>query len=131
MFHYYLQKADDVLDSQSLPDFRAINNYLNTASEFILTDQMQQAVLMRMNAIEQLTFLYKADIAINRGTPHSLELAIQYLNDAKGLTHDSAQRQVIEERLIWVRTQLKALTEETSDGQKPDQRSTPMNETME
>ena len=117
MFHYYLQKADDVLDLQNLPDFLTINNYLNTASQFALTDQMHQAVLMRMNAIEQLIFLYKADVAINRGTPHSLELAIQYLNDAKGLTRGSAQRQVIEERLTLVRTQLKALTEETSDGQ--------------
>ena len=92
---------------------------------------MQQALLKRKNAIAQLTFLYKADVAINRGTPHSLELAIQYLNDAKGLTRDNAQRLVIEERLTLVRTELKALREETSDGQEPDQRSAPMDEAME
>lgn len=131
MFHYYIQKADDVLDLQNLPDFLTINKYLNTASQFALTDQMHQAVLMRKNAIEQLIFLYQADVAINKGTPRSLELAIQYLNNAKGLTRDNAQRQVIEERLTLVHAKLKTLAEETFDGQNPEKQTTPTKTNIE
>ena len=129
MFHYYLQRADGVLDMQDHPDFVTITNYLNTASQYALNDQMHQTLMQRKNAIDQMTFLYKADVAIHRGTAHSLELAIQYLNNAKALTRDSVQQQAIEERLALVRAQLAATTLKPSDGESADQVSPPVKTT--
>lgn len=127
IFNYYLQKADDVLDMHNPLDFLTITNYLKAAQQHALTDQMQHAVLIRMNAIEQMTLLYKADVAIMVGTPHSLELAIQYLNEAKALTRSSAQRQVIEERIASVQARLKAVSQETNTGRQPNRPTTPEN----
>jgi colicin import membrane protein len=109
IFNYYIDKSDTLLDVDGLPDFEGIKNYLHEAQDFAITDEMKSAVKERLNTIDRMVLLYKADVAISRNTEDSLESAMEILEDAGRLTSSTAQDEEIAQKLDLAREKMKAL----------------------
>jgi colicin import membrane protein len=112
IFNYYLDKADTLLEVKGLPDFEGIKNYLHQAKNFADTNDMKLAVNDRLNTIERMILLYKADVAISRNTQDSLESAIKILKDAGKLTPSEMQAEEITQKIEAAREKIKTLNTE-------------------
>jgi len=63
--NYYISKANTLLDVPGKPDFQGIKNYLNTALSYTTTDALRQTVYTRLNSVDVIVFIYKADVRIS------------------------------------------------------------------
>lgn len=116
VFDYYVDKADTLLEVPGLPDYEGIKAYLHKAEDYIVSSQMRSAVSTRLNNIERMTLLYKADVAISKDTDESLESAIKLLKAAGQLTSSSAQDEEITQKIEHARArhaELKSAAEQT------------------
>jgi hypothetical protein len=109
VFHYYMDKADALLDVPGAPDFIDINDYLNRASEYAVTDEMRSAVKSSLNNIDRIVLLYKADAAAGRGTIEDLASARQYLNQAAALSPNEPEANLIQQKIESVEKQIDSL----------------------
>ena len=98
IFGYYVDKADSLLEVSDVPAYDSIRTYLEKADKYALNASMRDAVKTRLNNIDRLLLLYKADVAINKNTPESLESALTYLKQADQLTSDKAQSELIAQK---------------------------------
>ena len=98
-FNYYLDKADSLLDVPGLPDYEKIKEEVRRASAFAVTSEMTQAVDTRLNTIDRMALLYKADVAASKGTEASLDTAVKDLQAAKRLTSDPALLAGIDQKI--------------------------------
>ena len=98
IFGYYLEKSDSLLEVSDVPAYDSIRTYLEKADKYALNASMRDAVRTRLNNIDRLMLLYKADVAINKNTPESLEAALTYLKQADQLTSDKAQSELIAQK---------------------------------
>ncbi len=110
VFNYYLEKADTLLEVPGLPDFDGIKIYLNDARKFAINKNMRKTISLRINSIERMILLYKADVAISKGTVKSIDAAIKHLTSAQKLIANPAQGQEIQQKLN-LATSLKAALE--------------------
>ena len=110
IFNYFLEKADALLDVSGLPNYEAIRDYLHKAEKYVISTEMGNAVKSRLGNIQRMTLLYKADVAISKGTAEALDGAEQYLKEASRLTTDAAQTELIKQRLSLVQKQKAALS---------------------
>ena len=99
IFDYYLNKADTLLDVPGLPDFEGIKNYLFQAQSYVVTPEMKDKVTGRLNAIERMILLYKADVAISKGTKDTLKAAMKDLRKASAMVANPAQQQEIDQKI--------------------------------
>ena len=109
IFGYYLDKADTLLEVPGLPDFEGIKGYLHQAEAYVVTGDMKTAVTSRLNNIERMTLLYKAEVAISRGTVDSLQSGIKLLKDADAIAASDIQSQEILQKIEAAREQIAAL----------------------
>ena len=70
---------------------------------------MKSAVQERLNTIDRMVLLYKADVAISRNTEESLESAVDILKDAAKLTSNPTQEEEIAQKLDTARQKIEAL----------------------
>ena len=103
IYNYYLDKADTLLSAQGLPDYQGIRGYLNEALKYAPTNEARKAVYERLDGIELMALLYRADIAARKGTIESLEESLDYLNQAAGLDIDESQAELIDQKRESVR----------------------------
>jgi hypothetical protein len=94
-FNYYIDKADSLLETTGLPDYEKIKANVHQASAFAINETMSRAVKTRLNTIDRMALLYKADVAISKSTPESLDNAMDDLNKALRLTDDLTQQEMI------------------------------------
>ena len=114
IFNYYIDKSDTLLEVQGLPDFEGIKKYLHRAENFAITNEMKLMVKDRLNTIERMILLYKADVAISRDTADSLESAIKILKEAGNLTPSTMQAEEISQKIDAARERIKALNSESA-----------------
>lgn len=98
IFDYYLEKADTLLEVPGLPDFEGIKSYLFQARSYAVTPEMKDKVKGRLNAIERMILLYKADVAISKNSEESLKAALKHLRKASGLVDTPTQQQEIDQK---------------------------------
>ncbi len=99
VFDYYVDKADTLLEVPGLPDFEGIKTYLHQAEDYIVSTEMNAAVTTRLNNIERMILLYKADVAISKDTDDALQSAIKLLKMAGKLTPSAAQAEEITQKI--------------------------------
>jgi len=99
VFDYYINKADTLLEVPGLPDFEGIKVYLHQAEDYSVTTEMAAAVTARLNNIERMILLYKADVAISKDTDEALASAIKLLKKAGKLTPSAAQAEEITQKI--------------------------------
>lgn len=97
IFNYYIDRADAVLDVPGSPDFDAVKGYLQTALAYATTQALRNDARGRLDRIDLLILLYKAQAAESRGTVDSLRNALDLLQAAAGYASE-AQRPEIEQR---------------------------------
>ncbi|KJS29048.1 MAG: hypothetical protein VR64_21665 [Desulfatitalea sp. BRH_c12] len=119
IFTYYLGKADALLNVTGLPDYQAIDDFLDRADRFALNDDMHTSVKTRQDNIARLSLLYKADVDASKGSAEALESALQNLQQAQALTDDPAQLALINDKISSVKAKQASL--ETQSDTSPAQ----------
>jgi colicin import membrane protein len=109
IFDYYLDKADMLLEVPGLPDFEGIRGYLHQAQGYVVSGDMRARVSSRLNNIERMILLYKAEVAMSRGTVDSLQAAIKLLKQADSIAASDMQSQEIVQTIEAAREQIAAL----------------------
>ncbi|MFZ1985407.1 MAG: hypothetical protein WAU91_13395 [Desulfatitalea sp.] len=109
IFSYYIDKADALLDVSGLPDYKSITDYLQRAEKFAIHGEMRATVKTRMDNIQRLNLMYKAEIDISKGTVPSLQAAAQALKQIQRLTTDPSQLEAINQKIIAVAASQAAL----------------------
>jgi transposase len=99
---YFVQRADEILRTGETPDMKTVKSYLTKASRYAQSEPEKQAVRMRLNSIEFLILMSKADLALNKGTPAEFEAARKYLAQAIPLASTDLQKEVLMKRLAAV-----------------------------
>jgi hypothetical protein len=109
IFNFYVDKADTLLAVPGLPDFEGIKRYLNKALAYATTPAANEAVFSRLNNIELMILLYKADVSASKPTLSDLKKAKGYLSDAERLDIDDLKIDLIRQKMSAVDQQMAAL----------------------
>ncbi len=119
---YYIDKADAVPDVPDLPDFEVIRTYLNKSLTYAITPDIQEEARKRLNKIDRMVLLYKADIAANKDAIPELKTALEYLNRANTLAPDEMELGLIQLKIDSIRTRMAELeTEQQAGAQNQNQ----------
>lgn len=114
-FKFYVSKADALMEVPGMPDFVGIKSYLNRALYFATTDDLRQTAHGRINQIDRLILLYKADVAATKGTRTGLETAIDYLDQASKLDPDEIEIELIQKKKASIRNLIDKIKEQPSN----------------
>ncbi len=98
-FNYYISQADALAEVPGMPDFEGIKTYLNKALDYATDRAEMNSANIRVNTIELLVLLYKAQAAAGQATLAGLESAVDYLEEATMLDIDAAQLALVEEKI--------------------------------
>jgi len=109
IFNYYVEKADTLLTVPGLPDFAGIKTYLNKALAYATTPAANEAVFSRLNNIELMILLYKADVSASKPTLSDLNQAKGFLSEAARLDIDDLNVDLIHQKMDAVDQQIAAL----------------------
>jgi hypothetical protein len=112
-FKFYVSKADVLMEVPGMPDFVGIKSYLNRALSFATTDDLRQTANGRINQIDLLILLYKADVAAIKGTRSGFETALDYLDQAANLNPDKIETELIQKKKASIGELLDMLKETT------------------
>ncbi|MCF8026544.1 MAG: hypothetical protein K9K82_13790 [Desulfobacteraceae bacterium] len=114
-FDYYIKKAESMAEAEQLPDLNAIRDRLEKAKQFALTEDQKKLVSERLNRIEFLTLLYRADVAAEKQTRQGYKTSLESLEQAKELGPPDQDMQMVEQRINRIRGKLEKLQEESGD----------------
>jgi colicin import membrane protein len=109
IFNFYVEKADTLLNVPGLPDFEGIKTYLNKALGYATTPAANEAVFSRLNNIELMILLYKADVSASKPTISDLNQAKGYLSEAARLDIDDLKIDLVHQKMDAVDQQIAAL----------------------
>jgi hypothetical protein len=90
-FSYFQGKADGLLNDPGGPDFSRIKGYLHQAASYAPTEAMRHRIQARLNGIDFVVLLHRADIALTKGTLPDLRAARGYLDKAASYASSSYQ----------------------------------------
>ncbi len=114
-FEYFMDRADDVTDEQELPDLDTIRENLERAKKYAATEKQKEKVDTRLNRIEFLMLLYRADVAAENQTEQGYETALDFLEQADDLKLSEQDRQTLKQRTDLIRGNLEKLQEESGN----------------
>jgi hypothetical protein len=95
LFDYLQRQALKALNDSRGPDLAKLKNYLRQAEAYAPTGKERQEVQQRLQGIDFIVLLHKADFAISRGTPADLKAAKSYLNKADRYATRSYHREML------------------------------------
>ncbi len=113
---YFIKRSDELLNEGETPDLKTVKSYLTHASNYAQSRSEQQAIRMRLNSIDLVVLLSKADLALGKGTLPDFEAARGYLAQAIGLASTDFQKEVLMKRLAAVGYAI--ASSKTSKGEK-------------
>ena len=119
VFNYYLEKADTFLKVPGLPDFEGIKKYLKKAILYKTTPDSAEAVYSRLNNIDLMILVYKADVAASKPTLSDLKEAKGFLSEAARLDIDDAKLDLIHEKMDAVDKKIASLKAEQKEVKSP------------
>ena len=123
IYQYYLDKADMLLDGPGVPDFDGVKAYLHKSQDYAVTREMKGVIKSRLDAINLMVLLYKADVAASKNSPEDLKAARGYLKEALSYQVDELESTRIKQKAEAVKMKLEGLnsapTETTGDKKQP------------
>ncbi len=119
IFNYYVEKADTLLKVPSIPDFEGIKKYLNKAMLYKTAPDSAEAVYSRLNNIDLMILLYKADVAASKPTLSDLKEAKGFLSEAGRLDLNGAKLDLIHEKMDDVDKKIESLKAEQKGVKSP------------
>jgi colicin import membrane protein len=108
-FNYYIEKADALLTVEGMPDFTGIKSSLNRALIFATSDDLRSMAKTRINTIDLMILLYKADVSGTKGTLKDLTAALAYLEEAATFGVNAAQEALIREKINGIKAEIAKL----------------------
>ena len=109
VFNYYVKKADELLEKPGIPDFEGIKAYLNQAIPYGVTKKLRNVAASRLNNIDLMILLYKADVAASKETLGDYEAALQYLKQGAALDVDGSKSDLIKQKTESIQASMAAL----------------------
>jgi len=109
--NFYISRASTLLDVPGKPDFKGIKKYLNKALSYATTDALRQTVYTRLNSVDVMVFIYKADVAVSRRTLSGFEEALGHLAKASSLDPGEAEKNLISQKVQLIRDSIDRLKE--------------------
>ncbi|MFO7963413.1 MAG: hypothetical protein R6U50_05780 [Desulfobacterales bacterium] len=103
---HYLEQADNMIETQDIPDFKAISNYLEQAAPYAVTAGLQNRISTRSTTINLMALLYKSEVAAGSETVEGYEKALDYLESAKRLPLDLLQREWVQKKMQTIEASL-------------------------
>jgi hypothetical protein len=95
---YFQDKADSALNKPGGPDFAKIREYLKQAAAYAPTKDLQEVIQLRLNGMDFLVLLYRADIALTKGTLPDLQAAKAHLEKARSFASMDYQIELLDRR---------------------------------
>lgn len=102
IFEGIITDADALLGTDEMPDFEHIRSTLASARPFAITKEMSGRLQRRLDKIDMMALVYKADVLAGKGTMESLTRARESLEKAMGLNLDDVEHGLIEQKINWV-----------------------------
>ncbi len=109
IFNYYLEKSDALIHTPEIFDFTDVKIYLNRALTYAGTAENRKAVQIRLNRIDRVILYYKADVVASKGSIASLEMAVDFLDQAAALEPDDIESELIEKKKQAIQVLIKNL----------------------
>ena len=72
---------------------------MNKALSFAVTENLRKTAKSRLNTIELMTWLYKADVAESKATPADLDIALGHLKEAASLDLNHSQAELVKQKI--------------------------------
>jgi len=120
IFNYYVEKADTLVEVSSIPDLDGIKKYLNIALTYATTKESIKIASARLNNIDLMVLLYKAEVAASKPTISDLENAKGYLAEAAGLDLDDFQIDLINQKIASINDSITALNKKEAEVKSPE-----------
>jgi len=114
IYQYYLDKADMLLDTPGIPDFDSVKENLNKSLDYATTRVMKTVIKSRLDAINLMVLLYKADVAASKNNLEDLQTARGYLKEALSYQVDEMESARIKQKAEAVKLKLKELKSATA-----------------
>ena len=121
IYQYYLDKADKLLDEPGVPDFDGVKEYLQQSRDYATTRMMKAIIKNRLDAINLMVLVYKADVAASKDSPEDLKAARGYLKEALSYQMDELESTRIKKKVEAVNLKLERLNStaaKTAEGKK-------------
>ncbi len=118
-FAYYIEKSDSLMDVPGLPDFHGIRADLDRALSYATRESQRKEASMRIDKIDRMILLYKADVAAGRGTLEDLKTAGNYLQQASALHPDDIEAKLITEKMATIQKEIRELSPEMPPDKTP------------
>ena len=110
----YVEKADTLLQVPGIPDFDGIRAYLNKAMSYAVSAESSQIAQVRLNNLDLMILMYKADVAAGKGTVADLEDAKGYLAEAARLDVDVLKLDLVAQKMAAIDDTLAKLKAEAA-----------------
>jgi len=125
VFDHYVKNADELLGKPGMPDFERIKAYLNKAVPYAATKKHRKLITARLNNIDQMILLIKADVAGSKETIEDYEAALEHLKQAAALDVDGSKSALIKEKVAAVESSKAGLEQKIEQEQKAVEEATP------
>ena len=99
IFNYYIKKADDLLNVTGIPNFENIKHYIELSQPYAATKELRNAAAFRLDSMEQLLLMYKADVAAQQGDASDIETALSLLEKAKAISIDNSRTELLDKKI--------------------------------
>ncbi|MCG6910933.1 MAG: hypothetical protein LJE94_12515, partial [Deltaproteobacteria bacterium] len=118
IYSYYRDKAATLLEVEGMPDFDAEKAYLEKALSYSTTPAEKASAQARINNIDLMALMSKADAAIDKNSTASLKAALGYLKEAAGLDLEDIQQELVAKKTTQARQMLDELEHRAAEAQK-------------
>lgn len=109
LFAHYIQKADTSMEAAGSPDFRKIKSILTQAGAYVTSAEDRAIITDRLKMIDRTILLYKADVAVEKGTIKDLQAAQAHLGRAAALQPDPILTNFIQQKMVSIQEQIASL----------------------
>jgi len=118
IYDYYRDKAATLMEVKGMPDFETEKDYLKKALCYSSTSQEKAAVTTRINSIDLMVLMSKAEAAISRNTVDSLETSLQHLGQAAKLDLEDFQEEQVKRKTELTQKMLKERKQQETEAKE-------------
>ncbi len=108
-FNYYIKKSEALSEVTGQLDFKTIKSDLYQAIKFAPTRQQAKMAKTRLNKINFIFLVYKADVAAGKNTIEGCEAALKNLSKAAALRPDKDQEALLDKKTAGINDVLNSL----------------------
>ncbi|KPA13997.1 hypothetical protein MHK_005799 [Candidatus Magnetomorum sp. HK-1] len=95
---FFLDQANDLLSEDNIPNLVQVKEYLEQAYNYA-DETNQKEIIKRLNGIDFMMFVLKADLAMQKGSSEDIEKAKFFIEEAQTLAEKNYQKDMIKKRL--------------------------------